>query len=79
MGYTDKHIEVVNDMIATRRRESKCACYATFIVAEGTKIDYCPLHAAAPLLLEALKRVLPLVVGEVPGFAIDALAAAEGK
>jgi hypothetical protein len=37
------------------------------------------LIAAAPELYEALKRCLPLIVGEVPAIAIDALAKAGGK
>jgi hypothetical protein len=49
------------------------------IVADCVADDDAHLIAAAPELYEALKRCLPLIVGEVPAIAIEAIAKAEGK
>ena len=53
--------------------EEKCGCYSkVFVETNAEKIEtfrvdvfYCPLHAAAPLLLEALKEASQHFYGDM--------------
>ena len=36
------------------------------VIAYGTKIEFCPLHAAAPALLEACKEMEQLISAHIP-------------
>lgn len=71
-GYDYKSLSIVSYYTGGRQL---VAGFRSGTVSE----DDARLIAAGPELLAALKAVLPMIVGEVPMKAIEAIAKAEGK
>jgi len=64
------------------KHKMKCGCVIAEPQGDDWQIFYCPLHAAAPEILEALKRIEKQLIERdkrAPSYIRAAIAKAEGE